>query len=67
MTLLKDMSTHIFYTLFNYYLFLHPTDCVVIVYSIQDYLYSAFYDTIIAKQLHRKLYTFYHRISKNDI
>ncbi len=23
--------------------------------SIQDYLYSAFYDTIVAKQLHRKL------------
>ncbi len=22
--------------------------------SIQDYLYSAFYDTIVAKQLHRK-------------
>ncbi len=23
--------------------------------TIQDYLYSAFYDTIVAKQLHRKL------------
>ncbi len=28
--------------------------------SIQDYLYSAFYDTIIAKQLYRKL-SFYNR------
>ncbi len=24
-------------------------------FSIQDYLYNAFYDTIVAKQLHRKL------------
>ncbi len=28
--------------------------------SIQDYLYSAFYDTIVAKQLYRKL-SFYNR------
>ncbi len=29
-------------------------------YSIQDYLYSAYYDTIVAKQLYRKL-SFYNR------
>ncbi len=27
----------------------------IVFNSIQDYLYSAFYDTIVAKQLHRKL------------
>ncbi len=27
----------------------------VMVCSIQDYLYGAFYDTIVAKQLHRKV------------
>ncbi len=31
-----------------------------VAHSIQDYLYSAFYDTIIAKQLYRKL-SFYNR------
>ncbi len=30
------------------------------IYSIQDYLYSAFHDTIVAKQLYRKL-SFYNR------
>ncbi len=33
---------------------------VCLFISIQDYLYSAFYDTIVAKQLYRKL-SFYNR------
>ncbi len=39
-TVLVDKIKHIYFQTFN---------------SIQDYLHSAFYDTIVAKQLHRKL------------
>ncbi len=30
-------------------------NCLAKFNSIQDYLYNAFYDAIVAKQLHRKL------------
>ncbi len=42
-----------FYFSHNFVVFIYLV--IVLVILIQDYLYRAFYDTIVAKQLHRKL------------
>ncbi len=42
------------------YIYIYIYNDIFLLYSIQDYLYSAFYDIIDAKQLYRKL-RFYNR------
>ncbi len=43
-----------------YYAMFYDTNKKIPVYSIQDYLCSAFYDTIVAKQIYSK-FSFYNR------